>query len=787
MNIAAENTDPFERLAELATTVNAAVDPARALPLVARFAAGLSGAAGAVIVPRQPWPGERPPRETSWSDDRLVFSPADAQHILAAIGPQPALAQLTRDARADIDAALWPPGTVAVTVLAGDPLLDIVCFHAEAPPARPARDALRHAAPLAAGLVERMHRRGVASAALRRFRDFAEISGDWLWETDAEHRFTYLENLSNGSRSERPDQLLGMTRWQLAGSSLEDPRWREHKADLDAHRPFSGLEYTSGRAGKGRVFESNGRPRFAADGTFLGYRGVSRDISALRAAETRAARQEGRFRSIVRTTAEGVVVLDAEGCIGYANQRFAEMLGRTIEELGGVAMAPFVSDGTAFVAMIAEPPLRPVELELSRADGTALSVMVSMRPMRAEGYDTDGTLVMVSDISAHKQAQASLSETRDNLRYLFANNPNPMWVVDEESLRFVSVNAAAIAAYGYGREEFFGMRLSDIRPPEDVARVVDAISAGRAPRGGIELWRHRTKAGDIRDVEVTPYRIVYEGKPAWLSLVRDVTEKRRAEARLAETEEKLRRAQRLEAIGQLADGIAHEFNNALAVILGNTEILVEEVGTVPAAREPLAAIGEAGERGAELISHLLAFSRSASSAPRTLPVSAAMAAIEPILRRFLPKNIELELSSADDAWPIHVDQSQLETAMLNLVSNARDAMPEGGHVLIDIDNHGPGEAAAAEYDTPVVGDHVRIRVTDTGCGMTPDVLRRAFEPFFTTKRVGRGSGLGLSMVYGFARQSGGSIDIASSPDTGTTVTLLLPRARPARASTVQAA
>jgi PAS domain S-box-containing protein len=779
--------DPFERLAELATTVNAVVDPAQALPLVARFAAELGGAAGAAIVPRQPWPGERPPRQTSWSDDRIVFSPADAQRFLAAAGLQPAFAVLTREARADIDAALWPSGSVAVTVLAGDPLLDIVCFHAETPAPRPARDALRHAAPLAVGLVERMHRRSMAGAALRRFRDFAEISGDWLWETDTEHRFTYLENLSNGSRAERPDQLLGMTRWQLAGSSLEERRWREHKADLDAHRPFSGLEYTSGRAGKGRVFESNGRPRFAADGTFLGYRGVSRDVSALRAAESRAARQEGRFRSIVRTTAEGVVVLDAEGHIGYANQRFAEMLGRTIEELGGMAMAPFVTDGSAFVAMIAEPPLRPVELELLRADGTTVSVMLSVRPMRAEGYDTDGTLVMLSDISAHKQAQASLSETRDNLRYLFANNPNPMWVVDEESLRFVSVNAAAIAAYGYSREEFLAMRLTDIRPPEDVARVADAISAGRAPRGGIELWRHRTKAGDIRDVEVTPYRIVHEGKPAWLSLVRDVTEKRRAEARLAETEEKLRRAQRLEAIGQLADGIAHEFNNALAVILGNTEILVEEVGAVPAAQEPLAAIGEAGERGAELISHLLSFSRSASSTPRTLPVSTAMAAIEPILRRFLPKNIELEVSSAEDAWPIHVDQSQLETAMLNLVSNARDAMPEGGQVLIDIDNHGPGEAAAGEYDTPVIGDHVRIRVTDTGCGMPPDVLRRAFEPFFTTKRVGRGSGLGLSMVYGFARQSGGSIDIASSPDTGTTVTLLLPRARPARPSTVQAA
>jgi signal transduction histidine kinase len=125
--------------------------------------------------------------------------------------------------------------------------------------------------------------------------------------------------------------------------------------------------------------------------------------------------------------------------------------------------------------------------------------------------------------------------------------------------------------------------------------------------------------------------------------------------------------------------------------------------------------------------------------------------------------------------------------MLNVVSNARDAMPEGGQILVEIDNHGAAEAAADEGDTVVIGDHVRIRISDTGHGMSPDVLRRAFEPFFTTKRVGRGSGLGLSMVYGFARQSGGSIDLVSSPETGTTVTLLLPRARPGRPAAVQAA
>ena len=379
---------------------------------------------------------------------------------------------------------------------------------------------LRHAAPLAAGLVERMHRRAVANAALRRFRDFAEISGDWLWETDAEHRFTYLENLSNGSRSERPDQLLGMTRWQLAGSSLEERRWREHKADLDAHRPFSGLEQLR-PAAPARAASSSppAGSRFAADGV----PGLSRSLPGHSPCAPPANARRDR-RAVARSCAprpRAFVVLDAEGHIGYANQRFAEMLGRSIEELGGAAMAPFVTDGAAFVAMIAEPPLRPVELELSRADGTTLSVMVSMRPMRAEGYDTDGTLVMLSDISAHKQAQASFR--RATCATCLQSQPDVGGRRGEPALPLGQRRGDH--RYGYSREEFSPCAVR--HPPEDVARVADAISAGR--RGGVELWRHRTKAGDPR-CRGDPYRIVYEGKLAWLSPVRDAAEKRRAGA-----------------------------------------------------------------------------------------------------------------------------------------------------------------------------------------------------------------------------------------------------------------
>ena len=261
-------------------------------------------------------------------------------------------------------------------------------------------------------------------------------------------------------------------------------------------------------------------------------------------------------------------------------------------------------------------------------------------------------------------------------------------------------------------------------------------------------------------------RELADGSVLWTGLVLDITEQK-------EIEEQLRQAQRMEAIGQLTGGVAHDFNNLLAVIMGNTELLEERLGSE---EKPLQAILRAATRGAELTQRLLAFSRRQPLQPQTVALDDLVEEMGEMLRRTLGETIEVEITSEPDLWHALVDPGQLENATLNLALNARDAMPKGGKLTIEIANAVLADGISSSQMELSPGDYVMVSVSDSGTGMTQEVLARAVEPFFTTKEVGEGSGLGLPMVYGFAKQSGGDLAIYSEGGLGTTVKLYLPRA-----------
>jgi signal transduction histidine kinase/ActR/RegA family two-component response regulator len=267
-------------------------------------------------------------------------------------------------------------------------------------------------------------------------------------------------------------------------------------------------------------------------------------------------------------------------------------------------------------------------------------------------------------------------------------------------------------------------------------------------------------AGEFRAAKET-------AEQANAALREQMAERERAEAAL-------RQAQRIEAVGQLTGGVAHDFNNLLTVLLGNID-LIEHAGTAdPRIGERLLAMRGAAERGARLTAQLLAFARQQPLAPRPVDLNAVVAGMEGLMQSALGRNVRIRNNLAPDVWPALVDPTQIELVILNLAINARDAMPGGGDLTIETANvHLPAPQRA---DALAEGDYVAIRVSDTGIGMTPEVLAKAFEPFFTTKEVGSGSGLGLSQVFGTARQSGGDVSIESRPGEGTTVTLHLPRA-----------
>jgi signal transduction histidine kinase len=288
---------------------------------------------------------------------------------------------------------------------------------------------------------------------------------------------------------------------------------------------------------------------------------------------------------------------------------------------------------------------------------------------------------------------------------------------------------------------------------------------------------------EIRPVPVTEMRIVgLDGRPRIaelhavpfrqddqlyvMSAGRDVTGQREAEAQLLQ-------AQKMEAVGQLTGGVAHDFNNLLTVIIGGLDLARDRA---PADLRPtIEGALRAAERGASLVQRLLAYSRKQALAPAELDLNSLAAGMEELLRRTLGEDVDVELQLSPQLWTATADRGQVENAILNLAVNARDAMPDGGKLTIETGNVGLDADYAARNADVVPGDYVMLAVTDTGTGMPAEVADRAFEPFFTTKEVGKGSGLGLSMVYGFARQSGGHVKIYSEVGHGTAVRLYLPR------------
>ena len=309
--------------------------------------------------------------------------------------------------------------------------------------------------------------------------------------------------------------------------------------------------------------------------------------------------------------------------------------------------------------------------------------------------------------------------------------------------------------------------------PEDRDRVINSLES--VIRNGDSNWtsEYRFVCADGRTLDVVDRGLVLRddaGEPVRvLGSTTDVTE-------LRGLEQKLRQSQKLEAVGQLTGGIAHDFNNLLTIIVGSAEVLADLHADDPRARELAETTMQAAERGASLINHLLTFARRQALAPRQLHPGQLLTGLEGLIRRTIDEDIEIKIRAVADILPIEADPGQLENAILNLVINARDAMPDGGRLIVAASNVTLEPEDLLHYEGMTAGRYVMISVSDTGRGMPREVSERAFEPFFTTKEVGKGSGLGLSMVWGFVRQSNGHAHIYSEPGEGTTVRLYFPAA-----------
>jgi len=511
---------------------------------------------------------------------------------------------------------------------------------------------------------------------------------------------------------------------------------------------------------------------------------------------------------------------------------------------------------------------------------------------------------LTQEIEERKRAEQALRDSEASFRLLFANNPNPMWVYDLDTLAFLEVNEAAISYYGYSRAEFLQMRIADIRPAEDIPLLLKNIERIRTELQISGEWRHQLKNGDIIDVAVVSHTLEFARRKAALVVARDITRRKQAEEQLqaaearyrtlveqlpaityivelgqvsrtiyispqieevlgfspqewladpnlwlkqlhpddrervvAETrladvgnepldieyramtkdgqmvwlhnlnqkvpvvdeagqlryrhgvmfditgrkhlEEQYQQAQKMEAIGQLTAGIAHDFNNLLTAINGFAGLMQMQLLPEDPLAEMVDKILHSGERAAQLVRQLLVFSRKQIIKPELLELNQIVTKMEGMLSRIIGEYIQMKTSLKPDLWLIKADPAQIEQIIVNLAVNARDAMPQGGQLMIETANVSLDEAFVATHLEAQPGEYVLLAVSDTGHGMSEEVQAHLFEPFFTTKEQGKGTGLGLATVYGIVKQNGGHIWVYSEEGQGATFKIYLPRVREA--------
>jgi PAS domain S-box-containing protein len=486
---------------------------------------------------------------------------------------------------------------------------------------------------------------------------------------------------------------------------------------------------------------------------------------------------EEKYRSIFENTVEGIFQSTPDGQFITANPSMARILGYESPE----EMIATVTDIThqlyvdperrAEAARIQEERgiLQGLEFEAYRKDGEKIWLSLNRRSVRDENGAELYREGSVEDITERKRAAEELRVSEKRYRDLVENARDLIYSHDLEG-NYTSINKAGEQITGYTHEETLGMNIAQTIAPEYLEKARRMI-AGKLTGEEMTAYELEIIAKDGRRIPVeVNTRLVYQaGAPCGVQgIARDITDRR-------ELEDQLRQSQKLEAVGQLAGGVAHDFNNMLTVINGYGDLLLRGLGQDDPMRSKVEEIKKAGERASSLTRQLLAFSRKQVLQPKVLQLRSVVADVDKMLRRLIGEDIDLLTVLATELGSIKADPGQIEQVVMNLAVNARDAMPQGGKLTIEAENVYLDGEYVSHHITAAPGPYVMLAVSDTGVGMDEKTKARIFEPFFTTKEVGKGTGLGLSTVYGIVKQSGGNIWVYSEVGKGTTFKIYLPR------------
>ncbi|MGA0599247.1 PAS domain S-box protein [Caulobacter sp. KR2-114] len=508
------------------------------------------------------------------------------------------------------------------------------------------------------------------------------------------------------------------------------------------------------------------------------------DVERTRDAQSEVARERLLLNAI---TDYAIYMLDPSGVVTSWNPGAERFKGYQAEEIIGQHFSRFYTEedrAAGLPALALETAAHAGRFEREgwrvRKDGRRFWANVVIDPIRLPSGELIGFAKITRDLTERRAAEEALHRSEQQLRLLVEGVTDyAIYMIDREGF-VTSWNAGAERIKGYSRDEILGRHFSQFYTEDDRREGIPARGLQTAAREGrweTEGWRVRKDGSRFwAHVILDAIRDDAGELVGFAKITRDVTERKAAEQALEETRQALAQSQKMEAMGQLTGGVAHDFNNLLTVIIGGLDTIARNKDAHPSRIDrALEMARHAADRAAALTSRLLAFSRKQALRPTPADLNALVRDMTELLHRTLGEDVELEGVLFPRLWRTEVDQNLLESAILNLAVNARDAMPGGGKLTLETANTYLDEHYTARDAEVIQGQYVMISVTDTGAGMPSEVLAKVFEPFFTTKEPGRGTGLGLSMVYGFVKQSGGHVTIYSEEGQGTCVKLYFPR------------
>ncbi len=608
----------------------------------------------------------------------------------------------------------------------------------------------------------------------QRLSNTLESMSDAVLTIDRNWVATFMNGQAERLLQTSRDKVVGRNIWDMFPDARGSRFQKEYEAVLETQTPTRFTEYFPPLDG---WFDVHAYP--TQDGIALYFRDVT---------EARASEQQLKLLEIaVNHQADLLFITEAHPVapgmgrkIVYVNDALMRLFGYSADEAIGKTPDILIDHDVAMDELLRVRELMAQghrargEFAAKTKDGRRIWLDADLAPVRDENGELTHWVAVERDVTERRQKEEQLRISDERYRLATLATHDVIWDWDFEAETIVW-NDNMLGTLGFDPSmvplspDFWESRIHE----EDRDRVLDGLYS--VIKGTETNWtaQYRFLHSDGRALSVIDrgfiLRDVHGKALRMVGSIIDVTEQR-------SFEERMRQSQKMEVVGQMTGGVAHDFNNLLTVILGNAELLADQLQD----RERLKALAEmtasAAQRGAQLTHRLLAFARRQPLEPKPIDANSLVAGMEGLFRRTFSEDIEIDIVSKENLWVTELDPSQLEVALLNLVVNARDAMPDGGKLTIEMDNIELDADYANRHSEVEPGDYVMISVSDTGCGMSKEIVDRAFEPFFTTKEVGKGSGLGLSMVFGFVKQSGGHAKIYSEEGEGTTVRLYFPRA-----------